>query len=344
MSRPILPLEPQQALVVTGSENWNPDDRTLGRAAIHPLQVLTADGVRPVHRLDSLGVHGIRDLVAIDDDHVAITTGHDLVVLDLDTGLIEEWDLPEAADLHELAATSHGLVAANTGHDEGLVITLDGLIVRRIGLDGYRHASAQPIAHDRPLGGILPGGPKPIRDDHFHFNQLAVGHDDHLLAVVHHSTGYRPTVHLRQRLTGHGDGAVIDTDAGRVHRLGLRAPHSLRRTPEGGYAILDSGRSELVVYGADWTELHRWSSHGWGRGLALGASVWYAGVSPTRKRYLNPGEASGSAAVIAIDPNSGAQLGRWDVDGVEQVWSVHLIDETTANRLTALDNLDTPLS
>lgn len=341
MSTPILPLEPHQALLVTGSENWNPDDRTLGRAAIRPLQILTTDGIHQVRRLNGLGNHGIRDLVALDENRVAITTGHALMALCLDTGEIRIWDLPEAADLHELAATDSGLLAANTGHDEGLVIASDGSILQRVGIAEFRHASAQPIAHSRPLGGVLPGGPKPIRDDHFHFNQLAVGHDGHLLAVVHHSTGYRPTVHLRQRLTGHGDGAVIDIDAGQVHRLGLRAPHSLRTTPDGGYTILDSGRSELVVYGSDWRERHRWSSHGWGRGLALGAHLWYAGVSPTRKRYLNPGEASGTAAVIALDPNTGMQRGRWDLEGVEQVWSVHLVESSLAELLIALDDLDT---
>lgn len=334
-----LPLESDRALIVLGSQNWNPHDRTLGRENIRPLQVATRSGVHQVRRLDTVGVHGIRDLVPIDDDRVAVTTGHDLLTLQLSTGEMQSWALPDAADLHELAVGPDGLLAANTGHDEGLILTPDGTISRRVGIATFRHAGAQPIAHSRPLGGILPGGPKPIRDDHFHLNQVAVGHDGHLLVVVHHATGYRPTVELRQRLTGHGDGAVIDLDSGEVHRLGLRAPHSLRLTRDGGYAILDSGRSEVVVYDAGWIEQRRFTTHGWGRGFAAGESHWYVGVSPTRKRYLNPGEVSGTAAVVVLDPISGALIGRWDVDGVEQIWSVQLVSERLAARLVALDDL-----
>lgn len=332
---PSLPLDDNEALLVMGSENWNPDDRSLGREAIRPVQVVTTDGVRPVPFFDETGIHGVRDVIALNDDQLLVTTGHDLRSVRLSDAVITVWELADAADLHELAAEAVGTLVANTGFDQGLVVDSTGSVTARHSLEAYRHAAAQPIAHNRRLGGILPGGPAPVRDDHFHFNQLALGHDGHLLAVVHHTTGYRPTVQLRQRLTGHGDGGVIDLDSGEVHSLGLHAPHSLRRISD-GYTILDSGRSEVVAYNHTWREVSRASTEGWGRGFAADAKRWFVGISPTRRRYLRPGEAGGTPAVVCLDPDTGRLEARLDLDGVEQVWSVRFITRSLADRLLDL--------
>lgn len=337
MPSPSLPLEPGEALLVVGSENWNPDDRTLGREHIRSVQVLFHDGAGHAAALDPLGVHGLRDVTPLDAGHVALTTGYELLRLDVGTGGLDRWQPDRTSDLHELALEDGLLLVANTAFDEGLVVATDGDVVRRFDLTAFRHASAQPIAHDRPLGGVLPG-PRPVRDDHFHLNQVATGHDGGLLAVVHHVSGYRPVTHLRHRLTGHGDGGVIEIDTGRTHHLGLRAPHSLRRTHD-GFAVLDSGRAEVAVLDDTWREHRRWSTGGWGRGFALAGSRWFVGVSPTRRRYLAPGEASGAAAVTCVDGATGRHLGRHEVGGVEQVWSVRVVSRELGEALVALDAL-----
>jgi hypothetical protein len=330
---PTIRLEPTEALVVVGSEAWNPADRSLGREHIRPLQVLTSDGAFVVERFNDLGPRGLRDFVVLADGRVVITTGYDLY--ELVRGELRRWELAGVSDIHELVAVpGGGLLVANTAHDQGVELGPDGALVRRWQLESFRHAASQPISHDRPLGGAL-GGRDPDRDDHFHGNEYLRSHDGETLVLVHHVTGFRPLRHLRQRLVGHGDGGVINLETREVHRLGLRAPHSLRLI-RGGYAVLDSGAAEAVRYDPFFHQKERWPTPGWGRGLAIAEDGrWFIGISATRARYLTPGEDPGSNFVVATDEH-GTERGRWPVVGVEQIWSVRLVSRALGDELARL--------
>jgi hypothetical protein len=329
-----LPLGPDEAILVAGSENWNPADRELGRDRIRSLQAVTADGDRHLAQFESLGVHGLRDVALLDERTAVLTSGYELYGLDLDAGTLVEWPLDGVSDLHELWVDDGAVLVANTAYDE-VVELRDGSVVGRHGVSGFRHAGARPIAHGRPLGGLVPIGPKPVRDDHFHLNQGVVGPDGSVLVVVHHVSGYRPVTHLRHRLTRHGDGGVLDLRTHTTRELGLRAPHSLRALPGGGWVVLDSGRAEAVVLDGEWREVRRFDTTGWGRGLAVADDGrLFVGLSATRARYLQPGEEAGGNWVVAFD-GQGSELGRWAVPDVEQVWSVRLLRRGDLDRLAS---------
>src|SRR5690349_4944735 len=152
---------------------------------------MTVDGEQHLAQFEPLGVHGIRDVALPDDRTAVLTTGYELYSLDLDRGVMTQWPLDGVSDLHELWIDDGAVLVANTAYDE-VVELRDGGIVGRHGVSGFRHASSRPIAHGRPLGGLVPIGPKPVRDDHFHLNQGVVGPDGSMLVVVHHVSGYRP--------------------------------------------------------------------------------------------------------------------------------------------------------
>ncbi len=336
MSETKLPLGDSDALLVLGSQNWNPADRWLGRDRIASLQILTVDGPSRVPALDGLGPNGLRDLVVLDGHRVLLTTGYELAELSLSSGALTPWPLGEdVSDVHEMGLDGDRLLLPNTAFNEGLEVSLTDRTVVRHGLSEFRHARSKAINHARPLGGAIPFGPKPVRDDHFHFNQLAADPTGSLLAVVHHVHGFRPVSHVAKRLVGHGDGGVIDLGRRTAHDLGLRAPHSLRLV-DGHAVILDSGRSEVVAFDERWRETTRWPTPGWGRGLAVHQGRWYVGVSATRRRYLEDGQDPGDNLVVCLDPATGAELGRWIVEDIEQVWSVRVIDRGIAEALAAL--------
>jgi hypothetical protein len=213
------------------------------------------------------------------------------------------------------------------------VIDDGGTVHTRTSLAPFRHAAARPIAHGRPGGGLVPIGPKPVHADSFHVNQGHLTSDGELLALVHHVEGYRPFAHLGHRLTRHGGGGVIDLARGLIHHLGLRAPHSLRPHPHGGYAVLDSGRAEAVRYDSAWVETERWSTTGWGRGLTItDDGRWFVGLSATRRRYVPAGQPPEGNWVAVFD-DRGTELARRQLPDVEQVWSVRMIDGSFASRL-----------
>jgi hypothetical protein len=328
-----LPLRPGEALLVGGSQNWNEADRYLGRDQIRSLQVLTAEGTVHLHGLETLASRGIRDAVGLDEDRVLLTTGAELVMVDLRDGRPASWTVESAGDLHELSWFGERVVVSNTAFDEIVEIDDQGTVTARTSLAPFRHASARPIAHGRPAGGLVPIGPKPVHDDSFHVNQGHLNERGELFALVHHVEGYRPMTHLGHRLTRHGGGGVLDVANGVTHHLGLRAPHSLRPHPGGGYALLDSGRAHAVRYDAAWQELDRWPTTGWGRGLTItDDGRWFVGLSATRRRYAGAGESNDENWVAAFD-DDGVEIGRCQLPDVEQVWSVRLIDDAFASRL-----------
>ncbi|HKY13686.1 MAG TPA: DUF4915 domain-containing protein, partial [Microthrixaceae bacterium] len=144
--------------------------------------------------------------------------------------------------------------------------------------------------------------------------------------------------HVRHRLTGHGTGAVIDLDAGVVHELGLRAPHTVRRFRD-GFVVLDSGRAELVAFDPQWRELRRVPTPGWGRGAVVTPDerVIYVALSSTRRRYLEGNDTSaGLNQVVAIRTDSWEAGEAVAIPGVEQLWSLRLVERRVGDAMARI--------
>lgn len=338
-----LPIGGDEAVVVVGSQAFNEADRSLDRCEIRSLQILRASATISGGRFDHLGARGLRDFLPLHDGvHALLTTANDLVLHNLASREQATWAVHDLADIHTITAVGESVLVASTATDEIVEIGLDGHVRGRMDLAPLRHENAQPIAHDRALGGAVAGiltetrssgGNEPLHSqDHFHANEAFVGHDAHRYAVVHHTSGFRPILHATNRLVGHGSGGVVDLDAMRAYELELVAPHSARRTAT-GYAIIDSGRQRLVLTDFGWTPTGEVALPGWGRGFGIDAdgSRWFIGISATRRRYLRTLQTSypNAVAVVRDRVNVATRV----ITGVEQIWSVHVVNSGFAQLL-----------
>lgn len=333
-----LPLGDETVLVVVGSENWEAYDRSLGRGHIRCVQLMTRELTVHVPQFDRLGAHGLRDIVVLPGgERVALSTGDEIVDVDLRDGRLAVWPLADIGDVHQLTVIDDRVVVANTRHDEIVVASTSGRLLQRRSLASFRHRRSRAIHHDRPLGGLFPRADTG-HDDHFHVNEAFTGHDDHLCVLVHYIDGFRPTRSLARLLLGHGAGGVIDLDDGGVHPLALHAPHSARWTGS-NYVVLNSGRHELVVYQPNWVPFVRLPVDGWGRGLDVDVQRerMFLATSAIRSRYITELAQGSGNAVVAIDTRLWKLVGERPVSGVEQIWAVRLIPLAVAESLLKLD-------
>jgi hypothetical protein len=332
-----LPIDAHEAVIVVGSQAFNEADRTMDRADVRSLQVLTAGASISGGRFDHIGVRGLRDFLPIHDGvHALATTANDLVLHNLVDDAQATWPVEGLADIHALTPVEEGVLVASTATDVVWEIGLDGNPRGSIDLAPLRHRQARPIAHDRALGGVFGGAPVEATD-HFHANEAFIGHDGHRYAVVHHVAGFRPMINATNRLVGHGAGGVIDLDDMRAYDLELVGPHSARLTPD-GYVILDSGRNRALFTDRNWVRRGELELAGWGRGFAQSAdgSRWFIGISATRRRYLRAGQTATPNAVTVVA--DGRVVATRPVDAVEQIWSVHLVTDSFARNLIGAMN------
>lgn len=334
-----LPIADDEAVIVVGSQAFNEADRSLDRLQIRSLQILRSGATVSRGRFDRLGARGLRDFLPLHDGvHALTTTANDLVLHNLATNEQATWAVHDLADIHTLTAVGDRVLVASTATDEVVEIGLDGIVRERIPLVSLRHQKAQPIAHDRMFGGAVGAagrddpGEAMHAQDHFHANEAFIGHDGHRYAVVHHTSGFRPILHATNRLVGHGSGGVVDLTDMRAYDLQLVAPHSARRI-EGGYAVIDSGRQRLVLTDTAWMPTGTVDLPGWGRGFAISpdATLWFVGISATRRRYLRPKQTSVPNAVAVV--RSGRTVATRTITGVEQIWSVHVVPVAFAELL-----------
>lgn len=318
-----LPLPPGCALVVSGAANWQVADRYLPPEVIAPLQVITAEGPRPCPWFDRYQAVGVSSLVPLKgDSSVIYTTGADLARLQRG-GSVISFDVPDLDDVHELTLVPEGVLLANTGRDEAVMIDPDsGRVIERLDLTPLRGRGRPP----RLAGGNGMAS--------FHLNQVFYDRD-RLLGLVHHIEGFRLFFHTQRRLTGHGSGGVLDLRTGWRQDLRLHAPHTARPRP-GGWLVLNSGRKELSLLRADWAIQKVIPLSGWGRGGALSddGQVFFAGISSVRRRYARPGD-SRWTGIEAVDLTTEEH---WclELPDIEQVNAVELCSIEVANWLLEL--------
>ncbi len=332
-----LPLNDDEAVLVVGSQAFNDTDRSMERSEVRALQILTATTTISGGRFDRIGVRGLRDFLPLHDGvHALVTSANELVLHNLITDEQATWPIRGLADIHALTAYSSGVLVASTATDAVWDIGFDGAVRSVVDLAPLRHRQARPIDHDRVLGGVFGAAPV-TATDHFHANEAFLGLDNHRYAVVHHVAGFRPIIHAKSRLVGHGSGGVVNLDTMRAYDLQLVAPHSAR-VIDGGHAIIDSGRNRILLTDENWQSRGSVSLPGWGRGFAVSddQSRWFVGISATRRRYLQAGQTATPNALTAVV--NGEVVANREVVNLEQIWSVHVVSASFARLLVVSMN------
>lgn len=333
-------IAPDEALVVMGSLNAKPQDRSLDRAALHPVQVIMAEGSYAVHFLDTWGTLGISAMAFVDTQTCYLTTGEDLWEVSLTGGQVVRQEIPHLKDVHELTLIQGTLWLANTGLDQAVGFDLATRTVRQVvDLKAWRAAVQQ--------NGLADYVPKDGAQwvDRFHCNLIFEGHEGHLYALVHHVNGWQLIHKVAEKLIKtHGNGGVLNLTTGAVIPLNLKAPHTVRRVGH-HYWLFDSGANMLNVYDASWKLLHRMHTRGWGRGgqASRDGRRFYAGISATRKRYLGviQGAQQTDNLVQIFDTRNGKSVGELLVPHIEQINNVCVVPRETAEALLAITETDT---
>jgi hypothetical protein len=330
---------PDSALLITGSLNAMEEDREHGaRSAIHPMQIVVEGAVTKCPYFSSWGELGISSLVLLESDRLVmyITTGADLVeitVKDRKVTRIEALDVPDLKDVHEISIIGNMLWLANTGYDEAIAYDFHSReVVRRVKMKQFGLMTSASrwfpsTAEDN------------LQIDRYHCNQVFKGLDGKLYALVHHADGKQLLARVAKKLTKtHGNGGVIDIDAGRKIHLGLKGPHSVRCVGD-EYWVCDSGARTVNTYTANWELKKKLPTVGWGRGADLWpqGGLYYVGISAQRKRYRDRPDYCDKNVVQVFRVADGSLIGEILIqDGIEQINNVYLVSRRTAETLLGL--------
>jgi hypothetical protein len=334
-----LPLHPEEALLVLGSLHANPQDRELERSEVRPVQVVDRSGVRPVSFFDSWGEFGVSSLAWRPGNPLVlyVTTGSDLVKLDLSEESVTELGVPKLRSVHEVTAVEDTLWLANTRFDEVVAFDLaEERIASRLGF------TAPDSALDAEAHGALPEAGEDAEQvvKKFHCNQVFEGFDGELYGLVHHVSGKQLVRRVAQKLIkNHGNGGLISLRDGRGVPLKLKGPHTVRKV-RGEYWVFDSGRHTVNVYDQGWSLRRTLCTSGWGRGASVSESlgVFYAGVSQMRRRYSGARKSREDVPnmVLAFSMQTGEPLGGTVLSGIEQVNNVYTVSAEVARALLDL--------
>lgn len=319
------------ALVLAGSLSAKPQDRTLARDGIRPVQVITSDGVRAAPGFSGVGELGVSALAFLDGgERLFFSTGADLLEVDLGAGSVHRHVVGGLADVHEITVADGRLLIANTGADEVVIFSVEARrVLDRHSLASFRSVSSTEASQNEAEARSAV--------DRFHLNQAVVDHGGDMLVLVHHVNGKQTLKYVAEKVIKlHGDGGVLNLDRGAGHPLRLSAPHSIQAVGE-EFWVCNSGRGELQRFSRYWEFLGTISTRGWGRGTALTphGETLFVGMSPIRKRYL-PFMASRSVArpsVEAFDVTIQRSVGVTEVGDIEQINNLYLLPRDQAERL-----------
>lgn len=309
-----------ESLLILGSLNAKKEDRSLPRRALRPMQALFDGRIIPISHFDDWGELGISAMAWQDGDPntLYLTTGAELIRLNLEERKWTDLELDLLSDVHEMTCSEDKLWLANTGRDEVVVYDIDhATITERIKLSLYEDED-------------MTNGTDVVRT--FHCNQVFAGYDGHRYILVHHISGRQVKKRFRNRIVkSQGDGGVINMTTGERIPLGLKAPHSVRRLQD-QYWLLDSGHSTVNIYDTRWNLLAILKTYGWGRGADFSTenNSFYVGISAKRKRYLDliPGQKQNANMVQFFDTRTLEPKDRVIVSHVEQVNNLYLMDKT----------------
>jgi len=325
-----------EALLVTGSLNCNPQDRYLNREDIHPVQVYMDGVLRPIKFFDSWGDFGASSLTFIDENgrKFLFSTGDQTFIFDMQQGTWQSLAWLDLKDVHEIELIDNSLWLSNTGYDEALEIKAwTGKIKKHLKLHMFKEKNQ--VDNISPLDNELE------KVDCFHCNQITEDYQGNLIALVHHTSGQQIIRRVANKLIkNQGNGGIINLSNGESINLKLKSPHSIRKV-DGNYWIFDSGNSRIHIYDKDWLLKHKIESSGFGRGAAVsGSGVFCAGISETRKRYLNIIEGAKKVPnmVQFFSAKNHKLLDEMIIRDVEQINNVYIFNKNQINSLLKFDS------
>ncbi|MDG2111131.1 MAG: hypothetical protein P8N02_00775 [Actinomycetota bacterium] len=300
---------PDRRMVVTTSLCANPDDRTMTRSDIAPVQLLTGHGFAAIDWLQPIGDLGLSALTIIDDNRLLVVDG-DVIHVAQHGGGISELD-GNYRDLHEVIVDGDEILAANTGNDE--VVVLD-----RNTLTELRRVRPRAAGRADDAGEV----------DRFHLNQGLRLPSGELVALVHHVNGRQLVTRLKARvLKSHGNGGVAGLEGAPDVQLNLAAPHNIRVLSD-GFLVFDSGRALGRRYDSSWKQVLEFETAGWGRGCTVdeSADLVYIGSSPPRLRYKKQlqGRATDRPIIEARRLSDGQLVASEYVADCEQINNLYL--------------------
>ena len=169
----------EQPVLMLGSLNAHIADRTLKKSDLISAQLFENDSVTPLHYFNGWGDSGLSsmDWIPEQPNIIYITTGSDLIKLDLVKKNKEELPIDKVKDIHEIKFVGRTLWLSNTGYDEAVAYDIDKkVVIERITLSQFRANSVQLKENV-------------VTVDKFHCNQIFQGYDDQIYALVHHANG-----------------------------------------------------------------------------------------------------------------------------------------------------------
>jgi len=319
-------------ILITGSLNAKPPDRTMDREDIRPIQIADNKEIFPIHYFNDWGELGVSSLAWKKDipNKVYLTTGNDLYKIDFETQYIEEIKIPNLKDIHEIDIIDDILWISNSGKDEVIAYDIKKKqILERISLDKYRSRGQTEKTNDQ--------SDFSEKTDTFHCNQIFKGFDNDLYILVHHITGRQYKKKFAEKLLkNQGDGGVCNLKTGKLIPLRLKGPHNVRKI-KNEYWILDSGHFSINIYDKDWDLKTIIAIKGWGRGAdySMEHTLFFAAISATRKRYLKviPKSRQTPNMIEVFSPENKAKVDEFLVPNVEQINNIYLISDLQSRLL-----------
>lgn len=332
-----------ERVLVVGSLNANPDDRSITRNDIVSVQMLDEHAnLHPLPFFNGWGELGVSSMTwrQSEPEIWYCTTGIGLRILDLRTGQLRDIDIPKTRGIHEIAFVGDVLWLSNTYFDE--IIAFDPhteTVLERLHLSPLRSEPEHVDEASVDADDIQ-------RVNKFHCNQVFETYEGELYALVHHVSGEQLIKRIAQKLIkSQGNGGVLDVRTGKRFRLALKAPHSVRKI-NNQYWIFDSGHMQINVYDRSWKLVAEIPTCGWGRGgdRSKSLEVYYAGISAGRKRYANAlklrtGNAAGSEignTVQFFDIATHSVLHQLHIPNVEQINNIYTVPLHIAELLKKL--------
>jgi hypothetical protein len=325
-----------EVLMVTGSMNANEKDRYMPREAIQPVHLIMDNQVIPVNFFDSWGEFGVSSFAwdKQDKDHMYFTTGQTPYKININKKSSESLNINALKDVHEIEIINGQLWLSNTGMDEAVAVDLQHhqvakkIVLKNIQDNQLLHIDTE--LHRDEQADIV---------EKYHCNQITSSYEGDLLALVHHTSGIQVIRKVANKLIkNQGNGGVINLQNGDYIDLKLKSPHSIRKI-DGNYWIFDSGNARAHIYDSKWNLLTKVATRGFGRGASrLEKGIVCAGISETRKRYLNVINSSQKVPnmVQFFSSDTFESLAEVVIPNIEQVNNVYTIDRKTARGLLNL--------
>ncbi len=334
-------IDSAESLLVLGSLNVQPLDRTITRSQLRPVQIIIDGKILPVSFFDSWGESGVSSIAFHPKDiwTLYVTTGKDLFKINLQTSEHIALNVPDLIDVHEITVINNLLWISNTGKDEIVAFDLiQEKIVKIVSLEQYRKKS---VSDD--FGQIRSENTREFKDK-FHCNQIFEGPDGDIFILVHHINGIQQVKNIfGKSVKVQGDGGVINITRNRTTNLHLSAPHSVRAVGN-HYWVLNSGKGTINIYDNNWQLKMVLPAAGWARGSALSDTYrrLYVGISSTRRRYRDlltsvPKSFYNMVQIFSVD--SKETLAQIELSHVEQINNVYIVPRSVGLLMCSINLL-----